>query len=207
MIRKGLIGFAIAGLLVSVAMPSWAAPIIVPATAPAASPVVPPALKSTEAYLIGPGDVLEIAVWKDEVLTKAPVVRPDGFISFPLIGEVQASGKTTAQLKAEMEKKLAHFVPDVVLLLDIKQINSLIIYVIGKANTPGRFNMNSDVNILQAISMAGGLNSFAKRSSIKIFRHEDGKTRIMPFDYDDVVDGKHLEQNILLKRGDVVVIP
>jgi polysaccharide export outer membrane protein len=160
-----------------------------------------------EGYLIGPGDVLDISVWKDEALTRSCVVRPDGSISFPLIGDVRAAGRTVSQLKAEMEKKIDQYVPQTTLSLDVKQVNSLVIFVIGKVNAPGRFYMIADVDVLQALATAGGLNVFAKRSKIKIFRHEKNETTIFPFDYDEVVDGIRLEQNIRLKRGDIVVIP
>jgi polysaccharide export outer membrane protein len=160
-----------------------------------------------EHYLIGPGDVLDISVWKDESLTRLCVVRPDGFISFPLIGNLRAAGKTAAQIKSEMEGRLARYIPGVVLNAEIKEINSMIIYVIGKVNNPGRFILNTDINVLQALAAAGGLNIFAKRNSIKIFRHNSDETTIYPFEYDQVIDGKRLEQNIYLRRGDVVVVP
>ena len=158
-------------------------------------------------YIIGPGDVLDINVWKDETLTRLSIVRPDGFITFPLLGEVRASGKSVLQLKTEMEGKLTRYVPDIILSLDIKQANSMIIYVIGRVNKPDRFNLNSDVNVLQALATAGGLQIYAKRDKIKIFREENGKTKILPFDYDEVVEGKRLEQNVRLRKGDVVVVP
>ncbi len=158
-------------------------------------------------YVIGPGDVLDISVWKDETLTRSVVVLPDGKISFPLIGEVAAGGKTVAQLKKDIQEKLVPFVPDVTLSLEVKQVNSMLIYVIGRVNAPGRFVLNVNVNVLQALSMAGGFNPFAKRDKIKIFRQEGDKTHIFHFQYDSVVDGKQLEQNIMLKRGDVVVVP
>ena len=165
------------------------------------------AMGMEQGYQIGPGDILDISVWKDETLTRSCVVRPDGFISFPLIGDVPASGKTVLDLKSEMEGKLKRFVPGVVLSIDVKQINSLIIYVIGKVNNPGRIIMAVDMDVLQALATAGGLNVFAKGRKIRIFRHGNKETTIFPFDYDDVVDGKHLEQNIHLRRGDVVVVP
>jgi polysaccharide export outer membrane protein len=158
-------------------------------------------------YLIGPGDVIDISVWKDETLTKSVVVLPDSRISFPLIGEVTAGGKTVAQLKKEIESKLASYVPDITLSLEVRQVNSMLIYVIGRVNAPGRFVLNVNVNVLQALSMAGGLTPFAKRDKIKIFRQEENKTHIFNFQYDSVVEGKNLEQNIMLKRGDVVVVP
>lgn len=170
-------------------------------------PMIIRAEERTQDYIIGPGDVLDIAVWKDETLTKSVVVLPDGKISFPLIGEVVAKGKTVAELKREIEKKLTAYVPDVTLSLEVKQVNSMLIYVIGRVNNPGRFILNVNVNVLQALSMAGGLTPYAKRDKIKIFRYEGDKTHIFPFNYDHVVEGKGLEQNIILVRGDVIVVP
>ena len=158
-------------------------------------------------YIIGPGDVLEISVWKEEALTKLVTVLPDGKIAFPLIGEAVADGWTVAQLKKEIESRLARFVPDPVLSISVYQMNSLMVYVVGKVNRPGRFELNTNIDVLQALSLAGGLNSFAKRGQIKVFRKKDGNTKIFDFDYDDVTEGKKLEQNIQLVRGDVVVVP
>lgn len=165
------------------------------------------AVEEDRDYVIGPGDVLDISVWKDETLTKSVVVLPDGKISFPLIGQVVAGGKTVAQLKKEIEEKISPYVPSVTLSLEVKQVNSMLIYVIGRVNSPGRFSLNVNVNVLQALSIAGGLNPFAKRNNIKIFREERDQTHIFYFQYDSAVDGKHLWQNIMLQRGDVVVVP
>jgi len=164
-------------------------------------------LPEAGSYIIGPGDVLSISVWKDEALTSVPTVLPDGFISFPLIGNIQAAGNTVAELKAEIEGKLARYVPDIVLSLEVRQANSMIVYVIGRVNAPGRFNLNANINVLQALSTAGGLNVFAKNNKIKIFREENGKTQMFPFEYDKIVKGENLEQNIRLKKGDIVVVP
>ncbi len=158
-------------------------------------------------YIIGPGDVLDISVWKDEALTKLVTVLPDGRISFPLIGEVTAGGKTLAQLSRELKGKLSRYVPDLDLSVIVYQVNSMMVYVVGRVNNPGRFVMNSNVNVLQALAMAGGLNPFAKRSKIKIFRNQGSQTKIFDFDFDDVSKGEMLEQNIMLKRGDVIVVP
>jgi polysaccharide export outer membrane protein len=196
---RTILALVMAGLL-GVSSPALSEELNEPAPSPAAGSV-------EQGYLIGPGDVLDVSVWKDEALTRSCVVRPDGFISFPLIGDVPATGKTVLELKSEMEGKLNRFVPGVVLSIEVKQINSLIIYVIGKVNNPGRFILGVDVNVLQALATAGGLNVFAKGRKIKVFRHGNNETTIFPFDYDEVVDGKHLEQNIHLRRGDVVVIP
>jgi polysaccharide biosynthesis/export protein len=161
----------------------------------------------TPEYLIGPGDTLDISVWKEEALTKTVVVLPDGKISFPLIGQVEAAGRTVDDLKQEIAKRIVKFAPKEEVNLEVKQVNSMLIYVIGRVNTPGRVILNTNVDVLQALSIAGGLNPFAKRSQIKVFRKEGGKTTILRFNYDEVTDGEKLEQNVILKRGDVVVVP
>lgn len=158
-------------------------------------------------YLIGPGDVLDISVWKDEALTRTCVVRPDGMISFPLLGELRASDRAPSELREEIQKKLSRYVPDAILSLEIRQVNSLVVYVIGKVNAPGRFVMNSNIEVIQALAAAGGVTPFAKQNRIKIFRHGEDETTIYPFEYDEVLGGRRLEQNIRLKRGDVVVVP
>jgi len=168
---------------------------------------MPPVLFPGPDYIIGSGDVLEISVWKDEALTKLITVLPDGKIQFPLVGDFTAAGKTVGQLREEMKTKVAKYVPDPVLSVDVKQINSMQIYVIGRVNAPGRFVLNSNVNVLQALSMAGGLNAYAKRNKIKIFRDNGSAAKIFTFRYDDVTDGDRLEENIWLKRGDVIVVP
>jgi len=158
-------------------------------------------------YLLGPGDVIDIAVWKDETLTKSVIVLPDGKISFPLIGEIKAAGRTVPQLKQEITKKISPYAPDPTISIEVRQVNSMMVYVIGRVNGPGRFSLNTNVNVLQALTMAGGVNPFAKRDKIKIFRQEGAKTKIFRFKYDEVVEGTELEQNIILQRGDVVVVP
>jgi len=161
----------------------------------------------TNSYLVGPGDMIDISVWKDEALTKSVVVLPDGKISFPLIGELQAAGRPISEIKAEVEEKIKPYVPDPTVSVEVKQVNSMLVYVIGRVNQPNRFMLNTNVNVLQALAMAGGLNPFAKRDKIRILRKEGNKTVTFPFKYDDVVEGARLEQNIVLLRGDVVVVP
>ena len=158
-------------------------------------------------YVIGPGDVLDISVWKEQALTKLVTVLPDGKISFPLVGEITAGGKNLAQLTEELEKKLSRFVPDLSLSVVVHKVNSHMIYVIGKVNNPGRFVLNSNIDVLQALSMAGGLNPFAEQGNIKIFREVRNGKQIFKFDYDDVASGKKMEENIKLKRGDTIVVP
>jgi polysaccharide export outer membrane protein len=158
-------------------------------------------------YVIGPGDVLDISVWKEQALTKLVTVLPDGRISFPLVGAIMAGGKTLDQLSKELEKKLARFVPDLNLSVLVHQVNSMMVYVIGRVHNPGRFVLNSNIDVMQALAMAGGLNPFAEQGNVKIFREAPGGKKIFDFDYDDVANGKKLEQNIMLKRGDMIVVP
>jgi polysaccharide export outer membrane protein len=164
-------------------------------------------ITTTGDYIIGPGDTLDISVWNNEALTKQVIVLPDGKIHFPLIGEVVVGGKTLVDLEKELKQKISTFVPAPDLTVMVQQVNSMLIYVIGKVNRPGRFALNTNINVLQALTMAGGLNTFAKRNKIKIFREENGKTDIFQFEYDKVTQGENLEQNVKLKRGDVVVVP
>ncbi len=158
-------------------------------------------------YRIGPGDLLDISVWKDEALTRAVVVLPDGRITFPLIGDLTAGGKTVSELKHDLSERLTRFVPDLVLSVEVKQSNSLLVYIIGRVNNPGRHILNTRINVLQALAMAGGFNPYASRDRVKIFRQVDGKTTILPFHYNDVIDGERLFENIELQRGDVIVVP
>ena len=166
-----------------------------------------PLSKTGEDYVIGPGDVIDISFWKNEDLTKQLTVLPDGKIHYPLIGEVVVGGKTLNALEKELKQRIVQFVPAPDLTVMVDEVNSMVIYVIGKVENPDKLDLKSNINVLQALTMAGGLNTFAKRRKIKIFREEHGKTDIFQFDYDDVIEGKNLEQNIILKKGDIVVVP
>ena len=184
--------------------------LIVPILCCEHSQAEPSAVKTMEVdrnYLIGPGDVLGIEVWKDPYLTRTVVVLSDGKIVFPLIGELKAAGRSVESLKKEIVERINIYVPDTILTLEVKQINSLFIYVLGRVNIPGRPQLTGNVNVLQALAMAGGLNPYARRSDIRIFRQEDGKTRIIHFNYDDVTSGERMADNIELKRGDVLFVP
>lgn len=160
-----------------------------------------------EDYVIGAGDVLDISLWRDDALARQVIVLADGKISFPLIDEVPAAGRTVAELKKDIADRLVDYVPEPIISIEVKQPNSMFIYVTGRVNNPNRFAVNSNMSVLQGLSVAGGLNPFAKRNSIKIFRQESDKTRVFHFKYDEVIDGKNLDQNITLKRGDVIVVP
>jgi polysaccharide export outer membrane protein len=165
------------------------------------------ALAADKTYYIGPGDVLEISVWKDPELSRNVVVPPDGVISFPLIDNIAATNLSVAELKKIVTQKLSEFIPDVTVTVMLLEINSLKAYVIGKVNSPGEFDINLETNVMQILSKAGGLTPFASDGNIKILRQQKNKIIKIPFDYGDVEKGKNLEQNIILEPGDVVVVP
>jgi polysaccharide export outer membrane protein len=158
-------------------------------------------------YIIGPGDVLDISVWDNPALTKLVTVLPDGKIHFPLIGEVIVGGRTLADLEKELKERIGTFVPDTDLLVMVQETSSLMIYVIGEVNNPGRFKFNSNINVLQALALAGGFTMWAKKNKIKIFRETKNKTEVLNFSYDDIVKEKNIDSNIKLKRGDTIFVP
>ena len=158
-------------------------------------------------YLLGPEDAIEISVWKEPDLTKQLVVRPDGKITYPLIGEIQASGRTVKQLQEEISKRLEKYVTDAHVTIILLKAQNYKIYVTGKVNKPGDFLTGQPVNVMQAISMAGGLTPFASPGSIMVLRTVSGKEEVYPFNYKDVARGLMLEQNRMLLPGDVVVVP
>jgi polysaccharide biosynthesis/export protein len=158
-------------------------------------------------YLLGPEDTLEISVWKEPDLTKQLVVRPDGKITYPLIGEVQAAGRTVKQLQEEILKRLEKYVTDAHVTVILLKAQNYKIYVTGKVNKPGDFVIGKPVNVMQAISMAGGLTPFASPGSIMVLRTMGGKEEVFGFNYKEVAKGQFLEQNRTLLPGDVVVVP
>ena len=172
------------------------------AAAEQAAPVSP-----ADGYRIGPGDLLDIVVWKNTDLSNRLPVRPDGGISLPLIGETAAAGMTVPQLTEELRARFAKYIADPVLSVSVQQVSSMRIYIIGQVKAPGMFILASNIDVLKALSMAAGLTPFAEQDNIKIFRKRNGKTEIFPFDYEDVTRGRNLEQNIELNRGDVIVVP
>ena len=158
-------------------------------------------------YFIGPGDVVEISVWKDESLSRTVVVPPDGVISFPLIGDIKTDFMTVDALRKKVSKLLAAYVPDATVTVILKELNSLRAYVIGKVNKPGQYSITLDTTVMQILSIAGGLTPYASENTIHILRRKKNITIKIPFNYSQVLKGNNLEQNIVLQRGDVVVVP
>ena len=158
-------------------------------------------------YTVKPGDLLSISVWKEPDLQKAALVRPDGSFSFPLVGEVDARGKTGGDLNKLMTQRLDKYISEPVVTVSIQEIKGNKVYVIGQVNRPGEFIMNPTVDVMQALSMAGGTTPFAALGDIVVLRRTPAGKQSIPFRYNDVVKGRRMDQNIDLQSGDVVVVP
>lgn len=164
-------------------------------------------ISAEPAYLLGPEDVLKVAVWKDEHLTQETVVRPDGMITFPLIGDVVASSRTVEDIRTEIAKRLVKFIPNPNVTVTVLKVLSYRIYVLGRVNKPGEYQVGHHTDVLQALSMAGGLTPYAAENDIKVIRRTGVDEQVFPFRYGDAQKGKDLRQNILLQRGDLVMVP
>jgi polysaccharide export outer membrane protein len=159
-------------------------------------------------YLVRSGDVLQVSVWKEPELTRELLVRPDGGFSFPLAGQVRAQGRVVEDIEREIKARIERYIPEPVVTVAVLKTQGNKVHVVGKVNRPGEYVMSSETDVMQALSMAGGTNSFAALNDIMILRRQpDGAQMAIPFRYGDVEDGENLEQNILLQSGDVVVVP
>jgi polysaccharide export outer membrane protein len=158
-------------------------------------------------YQMGPGDLVRVFIWKETELTQDLVVMPDGRITFPLIGEIQAQGKTVTELKAVISEKLKKYVTAPEVTVIVRESNSRQIYTIGRVIRPGPYPLGAGMTVLQALSLAGGFAEWAEERNIKIVRRENGKEIQLPFNYKEYISGKNLEQNILLRPSDTIVIP
>lgn len=158
-------------------------------------------------YRIGPEDVLHISVWREDTLQREVLVRPDGGISFPLAGDLQAAGKTVEELQTEITERLRKYIPEPAVTVSVDKVAGYRIYVLGQVQDPGQYVVGRYVDVLQALTLAGGLTPFASEGNIKILRRENGEEIVLPFSYSAVKAGTNLGQNILLKSNDVVVVP
>jgi polysaccharide export outer membrane protein len=158
-------------------------------------------------YTLNAGDTLDISVWKEPDLTKTAIVRPDGKFSFPMVGEVVAAGHSVAQVEAEVTRRLKPYMPEPVVSIAVKSLDGCKIYVIGQVSKAGAFVMNPRINVLQALSLAGGMTPFAAVNDIVVLRGSGGAQHALPFHYGEVIKGRNLTQNLLLEAGDVVIVP
>jgi polysaccharide export outer membrane protein len=158
-------------------------------------------------YRLGDADVMLVSVWKDEQLTREVVVRPDGMFSFPLVGDIQAEDRTVEEIRIDLAKRLTKYIPNPNVSVAVMKVLSNKVYVVGRVNKPGEYMIGHYTDVLQALSLAGGLTPFAGENDIKVIRRIKGQQQTFPFRYGDVRKGNDLEQNILLQRGDIVMVP
>jgi polysaccharide biosynthesis/export protein len=172
-------------------------PVAVPSAAPVAD----------ANFVIGNEDILAISVWKDQELSRVIPVRTDGRISLPLIGELQASGKTPKQLQAEITTGLQSFISKPEVTVIVQEIKSQRFNILGHVLKPGSYLLNPPTTLVDAIALAGGLAPFANTKHIYVLRDDGGKEVRLPFNYKKVIKGSHSEQNIQLQPRDTVVVP
>ena len=165
------------------------------------------AAEGAAAYGVQPGDVLSVSVWREDSLQGDVLVRPDGGFSFPLVGDVQARGRPVTAISDEITERLQRYIPEPAVVVSVKEIRGNKIFVIGKVNRPDEFILSRDLDVMQALSMAGGTATFAALDEIRILRRNNGTQVALPFNYSEVAQGENLQQNILLETGDVVVVP
>lgn len=168
---------------------------------------VVPASAQEAAYTVKPGDTLRVSVWKEPDLTGPVLVTPDGAFAFPLVGQVDARGKSVTELQQVVVERLKKYISDPVVTIAVQEIKGNKVFVIGQVAHPGEFIVNPRVDVMQALSMAGGTTPFASLGNITIIRRTGSVQKTYPFDYSTAVKGKNLEQNIELQSGDVVVVP
>lgn len=160
------------------------------------------------AYTVKPGDILSISIWKEPDLTSnAVLVRPDGTFSFPLVGQVDARGKGVQELQNLITERLKRYIAEPVVTVSVQEVKGNKVYVIGQVTKPGEFIVNPSVNVMQALSMAGGATPFASLNNIIVLRRGASGQTALPFHYNDVIHGKDLQQNVELQAGDIVVVP
>jgi len=164
-------------------------------------------LEVHESYVIGQGDVLEVFVWRNEQLSRQITVRPDGKISLPLIQDIQSEGLTALQLQDQITRKFKQYVQNPTVSVIVSQINSYKISVLGKVASPGVYPITTRTTFLEAISMAGGFTEWANQRKITVIRNEGGQKKKIRINYKKIVSGKDPSQNIILNRGDTIIVP
>jgi polysaccharide biosynthesis/export protein len=161
----------------------------------------------TLGYKLQPGDLLQVVVWKETDLQSEVLIRPDGGISFPLAGDLQAAGRTTDELRGALEVRVRKLIPDAVVTVAVKTASGNRVFVIGKVNRPGDFALLRPIDVMQALSLAGGATPFADTDKIRVLHRDSSRQTSTRFRYSDVTRGRNLDQNILLQSGDTVVVP
>jgi polysaccharide export outer membrane protein len=163
-------------------------------------------------FLLGPEDVLNVTIWKNQDLSREVVVRPDGMISMPLVGDIQATGLTANLLAKRIAERLTEYLASPIVFVQVKDVNSYFIYVMGEVAKPGKYSLKSYANVMQGISLAGGFTPYSKKNKIKVLRVSadgpNGKHQVeIPVQYDDILKGNGVPGNFFLRIGDVIVVP
>jgi polysaccharide export outer membrane protein len=164
-------------------------------------------VSANERYLLNSGDVLEISVWNEDTLQRELIILPDGMISFPLAGELQAKGLSVTEVQTNLKNKLTTYLADPVVTVSVKAVNGNSVHILGKVTRPGSIIMNQPLNVMQALSIAGGLTPYAKENSIKVLRQNNSAQQVFNVNYDSIKSDDNLGSNIMLQSGDVVIIP
>lgn len=178
-------------------------------TAPpaAAAAAAPAGVATPPGYVIGPDDLLSIVFWREKDMSADVAVRPDGKISLPLINDIQAAGLTPEQLRLNVTEAANKLVEEPTVTVVVKTINSRKVFITGQVGKPGPYPLGGPTTVLQLIATAGGLQEYADSKKIVIVHTENGQSKTYPFNYNDVVEGKNLKQNVELKPGDTVIVP
>ncbi|MBI3805571.1 MAG: polysaccharide biosynthesis/export family protein [Nitrospirae bacterium] len=164
-------------------------------------------LSSTGDFVLGAEDVIEILVWKNDALSRQVFVRPDGKISLPIIGELQAAGLTPTQLRDSIKERLQEYKETPEVSVIIREVNSYAVFVLGEVAHPGKLQLRSKTTLLQALSLAGGFTQYADTSGILLLRRSGGGEERIRISYSDIIKGKNTEGNLLLQRGDTILVP
>jgi polysaccharide export outer membrane protein len=188
-------------------VPAAQTPAVKPSVPPPAAVAAPAGVTPPTDYVIGPDDQLTIMFWREKDMSADVIVRPDGKITLPLLNEVLAAGLTPEQLRLKVTDEAKRYVEEPNATVVVRQINSRKVFINGQVGKGGPYPLSSTMTVLQLISMAGGLNEYAKASKISILRTENGKPLRFTFNYKEVIEGKNLKQNIELKPGDTVIVP
>jgi polysaccharide export outer membrane protein len=193
--------------VVVLALAVGAAPALAQVQAPPRSGQVTGDPELPADYVIGPDDVLAIVFWRDEDMTADVIVRPDGKITLPLLNDVQAAGLTPEELRVRVTEEASRLVESPTVMVRVREIKSRKVFITGMVASPGSYPLLGPTFAVQLIAMAGGLLDYANKKNIQIVRTEGSRQVARRFNYNDFQKGENLEQNILLKPGDMVIVP
>jgi polysaccharide export outer membrane protein len=205
--KKVSLGLSIAWVLVLLLVLAGAITPLGAQTAPVDPSRELQGTSDADSYLIGKGDILEINVWREPMLSGETIVRNDGKISFTLLGDVQAAGRTTSDLKDEIQERLKSFLGEPVVTVMLRTPASQKFYVIGEVRTPGEYDLVKDMTVVQGIARAGGFTEWADKGKIVLLRKERGEEKKIRVNYKDIIKGNNIGQNILLRANDTIVVP